>query len=398
MASILLALLLAPLPQGPADPGPHLVGIRDLDAVDQRFGQGAVDCRIYYPATVAGFDTPADPSGGPYDTVNMMHGFLGSADGLDDLSSHIASWGFVVISTDTNRGFFPDTADYARDSRALLWWVEDQAQDPQSFLSGMVDPGGDWAAVGHSMGGGTLGELVGIESRVRTIIGLQAADNRIGEANIDLYDGSSYWIAGSVDFIVRPSTVRDWYVQAADRGLRDTYFLVEGMGHTGPLDNPPNNEPLPGAEQAREHRRLVGGLIRMEIRDEYELAEELFSESIPGDPTSRECANFDPVVWARPDAPGTTLIALGGAGRQFGGMAFAWSPAPAQQSTRFGLLGIDAAQALQVAQGPGGSSGVLEPPAVVAAGSSGTTLYVTAIAIGAGRSARLGNTVAVAVP
>ncbi len=398
MASILLGLLLAPLPQGPADSGPHLVGIRDLNALDTRFGQGSIDCRIYYPATVAGFDAPADPASGPYETVNMMHGFLGSAAGLDDLSSHIASWGFVVISTDTNRGFFPNTADYARDSRALLWWVEDQAQDPLSFLSGMVDPGGDWASVGHSMGGGTLGELIGIEPRVRAIIGMQAANNGIGEANIDLYDGASYWIAGSVDNIVRPNTVRDWYVQASDRGLRDTYFLVEGMGHSGPLDNPPNNEPLPGAEQAREHRRLVGGLIRMEIRGEFELAEELFSESIPGDPTSRECANFEPVMWARPDTPGTTLITLGGAGRQFGGMAFAWSPAPAQQATRFGLLGIDPAQAFQVAQGPGGPSGVVEPPAVAAAGSSGTTLYVTAIALGAGRSARLGNTVAVAVP
>jgi len=398
MLSPLLSLLLLAAPQGVDEPGPHAVGFRDLLVQDQRFGQGVVDSRIYYPAVAAGQGTVADAAAGPYPLVNMMHGFLGSADGLDGLSTHIASWGFVVISTDTNRGFFPNTADYARDSRALLWWVEDQAQNPNHWLSGMVTTGSEWAAAGHSMGGGTLGELVGIEPRVRTIIGMQAAANGAAEGAIDGFEGNAYWIAGSVDNIVRAATVHEWFSRAAGNGRHDSYFLVEGMGHLGPSDNPPNNEPLAGAEQSRQHRRLLGGLLRLEMKGEDGLAPEIFSEQTIGDPIGRECAHFAPLVWAEAQGGGSTLVTLGTAARQNGAAAIAWSPAPDQRLTTFGLLGIDAGQAQRVFSGSGSFPGILEPPAVSAAGFSGQTLWVTAVALGAGRSPQLGNTVAIAIP
>lgn len=397
MLSPLFGLLILAVPQGPDTPGPHDVGIRDLSVQDQRFGQGSIASRIYYPATSAGMNTAADPSGGPYPLVNMMHGWLGSADGLDSLSIHIASWGFVVISTDTHRGFFPDTADYARDSRSLLWWVEDEAQDFQSWLSGMVAPGTEWASTGHSMGGGTLGELIGIEPRVRTIIGMQAAANGAGEMPVENFDGQCYWIAGSVDNIVRPNTVRSWF-ERANRNRHNVYFLVNGMGHLGPIENPPNNEPLPGAEQARQHRLLLGGILRYEMKGEEDLGKEVFSMQTLGDPTDRECANFAPVVWGAPDTPGSTQLALGTAARMFGGVALAWSPTPAQRQTPYGLLGLDPLQTVRIFAGTGGASGVVEPLPFDASAFTGQTLYVTAAALGGGRSPQLGNTVTIAVP
>jgi len=262
----------------------------------------------------------------------------------------------------------------------------------------MVMPGSDWAAAGHSMGGGTLGELVGIEPRVRTIIGMQAAANSAAEIPIDNFDGNAYWIAGSVDRIVHPAIVHDWFSRAATNGRHDCYFLVDGMGHLGPLDSPSNSEPLPGAEQSRQHRRLLGGLLRLEMKGEEELAAAIFSEQVSGDPVSRECAHFAPLLWANAQGGGTTLVTLGTAARQNGTPAIAWSPAPDQRQTAFGLLGIDAGQAQRVYSGSGALSGVLEPPVVSAAGFSGQTLWVTAVALGAGRAPQLGNTVTVAIP
>ena len=65
------------------DPGPHLVGRRDIVFFEP--GLGDIDGRIYYPATAAGFDTPPDPSGGPY----PLHGFMHMLGEVDPKEVHI---------------------------------------------------------------------------------------------------------------------------------------------------------------------------------------------------------------------------------------------------------------------------------------------------------------------
>lgn len=388
--------LLVPTPQAIDAPGPETVGWRDLTVVDQFSSQGNIKVRVYYPASASGQDTPADPSGGPFPLVNMMHGWLGSASGLDDLSSHIASWGFVVVSTDTNRGFLPDTASYARDSRALLHWAESSSQDSGSWLLGMVQVGADWSAVGHSMGGGTLSQLIGIEPRVTTVIGMQAADNSAGEAAMRQFTGQAYYIAGGEDNVVIPREVHDW-VEIAYNTQRNVYWKVLGMGHGGPLDDPPDNEPMPGAEQARMHRLLVTGLLRLEMQDATDLRDDLFGGGMAAEPVEYECRNYTPVIWAEQD-PITSLTTVGIAGRLHGRIALAWSLTPAAVQTPFGLLGIDQASAVILHQGVVGTTGVYEVSMPANPVWLGTTVYFTGAAAGRGAATRIGNVASVDVP
>lgn len=388
--------LLCPAPQEIEDPGPELVGWRDLTVVDQFSSQGNIKVRVYYPATSVGEDTMAATANGPFPLVNMMHGWLGSADGLDELSSHIASWGFVVVSTDTNRGFFPDTASYARDSRALLHWAEASSQDPLSWLSGMIEQGTDWSAVGHSMGGGTLSQLIGIEPRVTTVIGMQAADNSAGESAMRQYTGRAYYISGSVDNIVIPREVHDW-VELAMNAERNVYWKVIGMGHGGPTDDLSTNEPMPAAEQARMHRLLVTGLLRIEMQDAVELYPDLFGGRMAAEPVEYECRNYYPAVWAEHD-PVTSLTKVGIAGRLHGRVALAWSLTPASVQTPFGLLGIDQASAVVLQQSQVDSTGVLELDLPADPAWLGTTVYFTGAAGGRGAQTRIGDVDAVQVP
>lgn len=387
---------MAPAPQAIEDPGPETVGWRDLVVADQFSSQGNIRVRVYYPATGAGEDTAADPTNGPFPLVNMMHGWLGSASGLDDLSSHIASWGFVVVSTDTNRGFLPDTASYARDSRALLHWAEDSSVDPVSWLAGMVEQGGDWSAVGHSMGGGTLSQLIAIEPRVTTTIGMQAADNAAGEAAWRQYTGRAYTIAGGQDGVVLPREVHDWN-ELARNAERNVYWEVTGMGHGGCLDDPPMNEPMPGPEQARMHRLLVTGLLRVEMHDALELYPDLFGGGMAAEPVEYECRNYAPPVWAALD-PVTAEVTLGIAGRLHGNVVLAWSLTAASVQTPFGLLGIDEATAVVAYQGAVGSTGVHEMDLPTNPAWIGSTVYFTGAAAGRGAQTRIGETVAVVVP
>lgn len=394
MLQILPGLLALAL-QLPEDPGPFPVGWRDESFTDARFGQGVVDVRLYYPAAVAGQNAPADPAGGPYPLVGFQHGWLGSAANYDSLCTHLASWGYVVSSTDTEGGLFPDRQAFARDTRAALWWVEDEAADPLSWLAGMADPLAPWSAAGHSMGGGTLSLLVGIEPRVRTVIGLQAAQEPAGVAAMRAFDGAAWWIAGGVDRIVPPGVVRDWYEDAGTASRRDLYWEVAGMGHSGCTDTPPNGEPLSGAEQGRVHRRLVTAILECEVRGDENALHYALGGGAAGQPWTAESDCRVPPVWA---IEGGASILVGAAARSGGKAGLAWSLALGNYVTPYGPLGFDPRTATAVFRGGLGSGGIAEAIVPPHGAWLGRTIGFAGIAAGAGRPPLLGRTALVDYP
>ena len=341
MSVSLAALALALAPQTlPEDPGPYLAGWQVVSFSDANYGAGTVRARVHYPALIEGRDTAVDLSGAPYQPVALMHGWLGSADGLDDLGNHLASHGYLVINLDTERGLFPNVPAYAVDTRAALQWLEDESQFASSWLSGMGMVGVDWAAIGHSMGGGTLSHLVGIESRVRAIIGMQAASSdEPGPSNMRAYTGAGLWIAGSVDNIVRPGTVKAWYNRAlvAERRM---YVNVQGMGHGGPTDTPPNNEPMSAADQKTVHLRMLTLFLDAELRDEDAAYEYLVGEVGEGAPWTYEQQSARPILWGGADlSPSSGLFGIHGTAQSVA--VFAWSTQLGSTTTPFGDAGID---------------------------------------------------------
>jgi len=391
----LLPLLLCLSFQLPEDPGPFPVGWRDESFQDLRFGQGIVDARVYYPATVNGQNAPADPVGGPYPLMGFQHGWLGSAANYDNLCTHLASWGYVVSSTDTESGLFPDRQAFARDTRAAMWWIEDESADPLSWLADMVDPIAPWSAMGHSMGGGTLSLLIGIEPRVRTIVGLQAAQEPAGLAAMRTFDGAAWWIAGSVDTLVPPSGVHAWFEEAGMASRRDAYWEVIGMGHTGCTDSPSNGDPLPGAEQFRVHRRIVTAVLECEVRGDENLLSTTLGAGAYGEPWSAESDCRIPPVWA---IEGGASIFVGVAGRAGGRAALAWSLTLGSYSTPYGPLGFDPRTAVRAASGLTGTDGVLEAALPPRGSWLGRTIGFAGIASGASRPPLLGRTAFVDYP
>ena len=368
-------LLLATSSQNPEQPGPHLVGWQDVQFVDQNFNQGTVRAKIYYPATTSGNGAAADPSSGPYPLVNFMHGWLMRAKDYDNLCIHLASHGFVIASTDTQSGFFANTQTYAKDSRSLLHWVEDSAGDPIGWLAGMVD-GGDWAAVGHSMGGGPRSVLIGLEPRVRTIIGLQAADmDPPGPGSVKAFTGGCVWIARSHDQVVPPGTGRQWYQRALGNSGRNFYFEVVGMGHMGCTDSIPNNEPMSAAEQMRVHKRLVTSVLRAEQCNDDPMYEWLVGGGVSwGQPWVRLNRCFEPILWGgeTPTARGIEVGVIAVAGAT---ATCAWSAALGVTGTPFGNAGIDLGQGGIVGRFPLGGDGIVSWSQYLDPSFSGQLLY-----------------------
>ncbi len=342
LLSLLLLFFLTCLPalaQEIEDPGPYPVGWRDVTFVDEIFGQGTITGRMYYPALSAGHMADPDPSSGPYPLVGFQHGWLSSPDMYDNLCTHIASWGFVIASTGTETGFYMDMEQFARDTRSFLHWVDSESNEPGSWLFEMAWDG-DWAASGHSMGGGTLSFLIGIEPRVRTIVGLQALFVTKGIGNMQAFTGNPYQIAGEVDMLVPWETVHDWFEEAVS-ARHNVFYVVEGMGHGGCTDFPPNNEPLPGPEQARMHRRLVTGVLRTELLGQEDLFIDLLGEGIEVEPVYRQTDCEDPIFWADISEYMSDNLAIGTAGSRGGLAVMAWSLVPGSVHTPFGELGLD---------------------------------------------------------
>lgn len=389
---LLLSLTALQLPE---DPGPHAVGWRDLLLQDQRFGQGLVDVRVYYPASSSGPNAAADPSGGPFPLVAFQHGWLGTADGYDLICTQLASWGFFVSSTNTESGLFPDTREFAEDTRAALWWLEDESFRPGSWMEGMCDPNALWSALGHSMGGGTLSQLIAVEPRVLNVIGLQAVNLPAGAGNFQTYGGSAWWVAGSVDNLVPPGEVRDWFDRASVASRRDAYWELIGGGHSGCTDSPPGGEPLSAAEQQRITRRLATCILLAEVKGEENLLSFVLGAGAFGEPLETESLCAEPPLWV---IEGGASVMTGIAGRSANRAGLAWSLDLGQFQTPYGALGFRPSSAVVAFAGSAGADGLAEQVIAPHPSWSGRTVGFAGIAAGAGRPPRFSRTGLVQYP
>ncbi len=401
----LLLLVLVPdaVAQEPDEPGPFPVGWRDERFFDTQFGRGNVLGRIYYPALAAGPDAAPDPSAGPYPLVAFQHGWFGRPENYDDLSTHLASWGFLVASIGTETGLFATMQKEAADTQALLHWVEDRAADPSHWLAGMTGDG-DWAVSGHSMGGGACMVLIGLEPRIRTLVPLEPyrgpslGGASEGILNLQAFTGRALFVAGSLDDSVPWDTmVRAWYLDAG-QAERNHFFVLVGGDHSGPVDDPDDTPFMTGEEQHRLHRRITGAFLRAEMLGEEDLYGELFGEGMAGSSVEAQAANRLPALWNQESrlVPGSLAVGLAGASGDRE-QILAWSLTPDARPTPYGILGLDLAGGAVFHQAPAGNSGAVERLLPVQAGWSGQTLYLQGFAAGPGRTA-LTRTASLLVP
>lgn len=333
---------------GSEDPGPFVTGRRDFGLVDPV--EGWLEGRIVYPALGAGGRNAApDTASGPYPLVALMHGWLASPDEYDRLAEHVASWGFVVILPGTHSGPIMDIDDYAEDTAAMLDGVDTLSDQGQGWLAGLAsdDP---WSAVGHSMGGGTLAPLVGLEPRVETIVGLQAMESQPHQPMIAAYTGAALYVGASGDQIVPAPLVHDWF-EVAGSARRNLYVEIVGGSHTGPNDTGLDGAGLTFAEEHRLNELLVVAFLRAEVFGEEDAYAEILDPAEPLDTESR-CA--DPVlVWSAP--AGLPIVTVAGAANATARIAAAAAPGSVQ--TPLGEVGLDPASAAPlgaVALGPDG--------------------------------------------
>lgn len=254
-----------------AERGPHPVGVTTLSlakgpqvevwypAVEGTTGEVTYDVRDFTPEGIRDIltgDIPAtfsfegardaDAADGEFPVVLFSHGFTGIRLQSSFLTSHLASWGFVVAAPDHPSRDLPnvlgatasgDRADSVDDLLQTLDLVIAQGADPASALSGRIDDD-HVVAVGHSAGGGTVVGAAAddrIDGYVSMASGVllappDATTTTVADAP-GLPDKPSFFMAGSVDAVVPPDerTVPSFEAVPAPSLL----WVIDGVGHNG---------------------------------------------------------------------------------------------------------------------------------------------------------------------
>ena len=191
-------------------------------------------------ATAAYRDAPAS-GGDSFPLVIFAHGSSSYRNQSTFMTTHLASWGFVVASVDyLERGLrrqFDLDESQAPDpemddvvlTRMVVMLLADENGRNGSLLQGRVSTD-QIAITGHSAGGGTSIRFGG-EPDVITYIPLSAGVS--SQSMTALPDKPSLWIAGAIDAIVEPERTADAF-DAATAPAR--HVVIEDMGHLGPSD------------------------------------------------------------------------------------------------------------------------------------------------------------------
>lgn len=275
--------------------GPFAVGWQDREFDDPV--AGTVRIRVYYPALAEGEAIPGDVASGPFPLAAFMHGWLGSAWMYDGVCNDLASWGYVVASLDTETGLILDMDDFADDAVAMLHAVESRSAVPSDLLAGLVSDD-DWTALGHSMGGATLGKLLGLEPKIRTAVAFMPYEG--DPAYYDAvrgYDGSLLVLSGTNDTTAPPALQQEW-MEAADTTARSLLIQIADMGHQAVTDLSFDDDPMPDDLQLEIVSALATTFVRAEQRGEEALWIDLVGPAAPEIERTLWSRSHDPALWA----------------------------------------------------------------------------------------------------
>lgn len=186
--------------------------------------------RVQYPIPARPGAAP-DPSGGPYPTVLFSHGFAGFPEQSADLTTHLASWGYVVAAPDHVERSLSGLLGTAKEGvaeqedpevlAATLDLVAAQAEEADSPLADMVDTE-TVAVAGNSAGARAAYRLASADDRIDAFAAYSVGRGQEGNELPDAPDVPGLVMLGDRDGIIPPDATRDVY-----DGLSAPRYLAE---------------------------------------------------------------------------------------------------------------------------------------------------------------------------
>lgn len=198
--------------------------------------QVPAEARVQYPVAAA---TGADPAtdGGPYPLVLFSHGFAGFPEQSVALTTHLASWGYVVAAPEhverSLGGLLGTSAQGVEASTdpevlsATLDLVTATAEEAGSPLEGLVDLE-RVAVTGHSAGAGATYRTAATDDRIDAFVAYS-----LGNGSEERPLGDAPTVPGMVMAGLDDATISAEDTRAAYDTLGEPRYLAEvaGSGH-----------------------------------------------------------------------------------------------------------------------------------------------------------------------
>lgn len=195
-----------------ASRGPYAVSTKSVSRLAARgFGGGT----IHYPTSTAD---------GTFGVVAVSPGYTASESTIRWLGPRLASFGFVVITFDTNSRY-----DQPRSRGTQLLAAIDQAIG-DSTVGSRIDPSRQ-AVVGHSMGGGGTLEAAKTRPAIEAAVGLTPWNSDKTWPEIE---AAALQIGAQNDSVARPRTHAIPFYESLTNAERRAYLELRGASHFAP--------------------------------------------------------------------------------------------------------------------------------------------------------------------
>lgn len=273
-------------------PGPYLEGWADVSVTFSAIEEGAainrtIQARVYYPALAPGGQNAAlDPTGGPYPGIAFGHGYVQPITRYASTTTHLATWGFIVIATKSQGGPLPSHSQYADELIATLNWLEAQHGQASSRFFQNVDIA-HFGISGHSMGGGASLLAADRDPSIVAVANLAAAQtNPSAIAAMAAITAPVLLVAGSEDSITPPNQHQApmYNNGSAPRQLA----LIQGGFHCGFQDSGPrvgcDRGSISRAAQLTITRRLLTAWFLLYLKGDVARWETVWGPGLATDP------------------------------------------------------------------------------------------------------------------
>ncbi|MEN3001113.1 MAG: alpha/beta hydrolase [Armatimonadota bacterium] len=281
-----------------AAPGPYRAGRWRVTV--RRPNNSTFTAQLYYPATATGDQTPYDGSGAPYPALSFGHGFLQPPERYRSTLEHLATWGYLVIATESGLELFPNHRAYAEDLRLCLTYLEAQNADPNSTLFRQVAVE-RFGIFGHSMGGGASILAAAADARIRAVANLAAAETNPSaiQASANVTVPHSL-ISGSADSI---TPLNNHGLRMYTAGFAPKLLpVIQGGWHCGFMDSSPfgcDSGSLPRSTQLALTRKLLTAFFELYLRGDLRAGEWVWGDAVRSEPLIQLTA--DPGMRLLPD-------------------------------------------------------------------------------------------------